>query len=107
MMDWTAVKVTLELAVCTTLILVVLGLPVAYWAANTSRRWLRVIVEASITLPILLPPTVLGFYLLIATGPNSAIGREFQRLLGHRLPFSFGGILLGSVIYNMPFAIRP
>lgn len=106
-MDWQAVKVTLQLAVCTTLILLVLGLPVAYWAATTRNRWLRVIVEASITLPILLPPTVLGFYLLFATGPFSPVGRMIHQLSGQWLPFSFGGILLGSVIYNLPFAIRP
>jgi molybdate transport system permease protein len=106
-MDWVAVRVTVELAISTTLILLVLGLPAGYWIATTRRRWLRVIVEASIALPILLPPTVLGFYLLVATGPRSPLGRAIQDLIGHLLPFSFGGILLGSVIYNLPFAIRP
>jgi molybdate transport system permease protein len=105
-MDWTAVRVTLELAACTTLILLVIGLPMAYWAATT-RRWWRVIVEASIAVPILLPPTVLGFYLLLATGPHSHVGRWIENLTGTLLPFSFGGILLGSVIYNLPFAVRP
>src|SRR5690348_14395187 len=106
MIDWTAVWLTLKLAVCTTAVLLVIGLPLAWWAATT-KRWWRVLVEASIALPILLPPTVLGFYLLVATGPHSLIGRFFERLLGHLLPFSFGGILLGSVIYNLPFAVRP
>ena|SRR5579863_7841558 len=106
-MDWAAVRVTAELAVGTTLILFVLGLPLAYWISTAGYRWLRVIVEASITLPILLPPTVLGFYLLVATGPHSPIGQAIQRLIGRLLPFSFGGILVGSVIYNLPFAIRP
>jgi len=105
-MDWTAVGLTAKLAACTTAILLVLGLPLAYWAATT-RRWWRVLVEASIALPILLPPTVLGFYLLVAGGPRSPIGRFFQSAFGHLLPFSFGGILLGSVIYNLPFALRP
>jgi molybdate transport system permease protein len=105
-MDWSAVRVTLELAACTTLTLFVIGLPLAYWTA-TSRRWWRVLVEASIAVPILLPPTVLGFYLLVATGPHSPLGRFFQTLTGHLLPFSFGGILLGSVVYNLPFAVRP
>lgn len=105
-MDWQAARVTLELAAWTTLILFVVGLPVAYWAATT-RRWWRVLVEASIALPILLPPTVLGFYLLVATGPHSPLGRAIERLSGQLLPFSFGGILLGSVIYNLPFAVRP
>lgn len=106
MVDWTAVWVTLKLAVCTTALLLAIGLPIAWWAATT-RRWWRVLVEASIALPILLPPTVLGFYLLVATGPHSPIGRFFERIAGHLLPFSFGGILLGSVIYNLPFAVRP
>jgi molybdate transport system permease protein len=105
-MDWMAVWVTLKLAACTTAILVALGLPVAWWAATT-RRWWRVLVEASIALPILLPPTVLGFYLLLATGGNSPLGRVVERTFGTMLPFSFGGILLGSVIYNLPFAVRP
>lgn len=105
-MDWTAARVTLELAGCTTLILFVIGLPLAYWAATT-RRWWRVLVEASIALPILLPPTVLGFYLLLATGPHSPLGRSIERLTGELLPFSFGGILVGSVLYNLPFAVRP
>ena len=106
-MDWDAVRVTLKLAVCTTLILLAMGLPVAYWAATTPLRWLRIVVEASIALPILLPPTVLGFYLLLATGPHSPPGVFIEKLFGHRLPFSFSGILLGSVLYNLPFAIRP
>lgn len=105
-MDWTAVRLTLELATCTTLILLVIGLPIAYWAATT-RRWWRVLVEASIALPILLPPTVLGFYLLIAMGPHSPLGQLAGKLIGHLLPFSFAGILVGSVLYNLPFAIRP
>ena len=105
-MDWTAVWVTLKLAACTTAILFVVGLPLAWWAATT-RRWWRILVEASIALPILLPPTVLGFYLLIATGGNSPLGRAIDRTFGAMLPFSFGGILLGSVIYNLPFAVRP
>jgi molybdate transport system permease protein len=105
-MDWTAIRVTVELAACTTLSLLVVGLPLAYWTA-TSRRWWRVLVEASIAVPILLPPTVLGFYLLVATGPHGPLGRWIIRLTGNSLPFSFGGILLGSVIYNLPFAVRP
>ena len=105
-MDWAAVRVTAELAACTTIILLVLGLPLAYWAATT-RRWWRVLVEASIAMPILLPPTVLGFYLLVAIGPHSPLGRWIERLTGNLLPFSFGGILLGSVVYNLPFAVRP
>jgi molybdate transport system permease protein len=106
-MDWEAVQVTLELALCTTLILLGVGLPLAYWIATTRLRAIRVVVEASIALPILLPPTVLGFYLLLATGPHSPLGMAVQKLIGHLLPFSFAGILVGSVFYNLPFAIRP
>lgn len=105
-MDWPAVWVTLKLAACTTVILFAVGLPIAWWAATT-RRWWHVLVEASIALPVLLPPTVLGFYLLLATGGNSPLGRAIGHALGSLLPFSFGGILLGSVIYNLPFAVRP
>lgn len=105
-MDWLALWVTLKLAACTTVILLVVGLPIAWWAATT-RRWWRVLVEASIALPVLLPPTVLGFYLLVATGGNSPVGRILGHVFGALLPFSFGGILLGSVIYNLPFAVRP
>jgi molybdate transport system permease protein len=105
-MDWASIRVTGELAVFTTLILLVIGLPIAYWAATT-RRWWRVLVEASIAVPILLPPTVIGFYLLLLTGPQNPVGRFLQKLNGELLPFSFRGILLGSVIYNLPFAIRP
>ena len=106
-MDWQALRVTLELATATTLILMVIGLPLAYWVATTRARWLRVVVEASVAIPLLLPPTVLGFYLLVVTGPRSPVGASIARLTGNLLPFSFGGILLGSVIYNLPFAVRP
>jgi len=107
MMDWEALWVTLKLAGATTGVLLVLGLPVAYWISVTRLRWLRTLVEASIALPILLPPTVVGFYLLYATGPRSSLGTLIANATGRLLPFSFAGILLGSIIYNLPFAIRP
>ena len=107
MMDWEALWVTLKLAGATTGVLLVLGLPVAYWISVTRLRWLRTLVEASIALPILLPPTVVGFYLLYATGPRSPLGTFIANATGRLLPFSFAGILLGSIIYNLPFAIRP
>ena len=105
-MDWTAAWLTFKLAVCTTAILLAIGLPLAYWAATT-RRWWRSLIEASIALPILLPPTVLGFYLLIGMRPRYAAGRWAGEWVGHGIPFSFAGILLGSIIYNLPFAVRP
>lgn len=105
-MDWQAIRLTLQLAGCTTVILLVLGLPLAYWLATSHWRG-RFLMEAVVTLPLVLPPTVLGFYLLVALGPHSPVGRLFEQLTGGRLPFSFAGILLGSVVGNLPFAVRP
>lgn len=105
-MDWQAIWLTLQLASSTTAILFVLGLPLAYWLA-TSRWPGRFLLEAFVTLPLILPPTVLGFYLLVALGPQSPIGHGYEQLTGGRLPFSFTGILLGSVVGNLPFAVRP
>jgi molybdate transport system permease protein len=98
--------VTAKLAAWTTAILLVLGLPLA--CALASARWRgKFLVEAIVALPLVLPPTVLGFYVLWATGPNSPLGRGFEALTGRRLPFTFLGILLGSVLFNLPFAVRP
>ena len=105
-MDWVAVGLTVKLAALTTLILGVVGLPLAYWLATTRRRW-RPLVDAAVAVPLLLPPTVLGFYLLMATGPNSPIGGLYARVFDGTIPFSFAGILAASVLYNLPFAVRP
>ena len=105
-MDWTAIWLTLRLAACTTVILFVFGLPIAYWLATT-RFPGRFLIEAVIALPIILPPTVVGFYLLCAMGPQSPVGRLYESATGGTLPFSFLGILIGSVLFNAPFAIRP
>jgi molybdate transport system permease protein len=105
-MDWQAVALTVKLAAFTTVLLAIGGLPLAYWLATTRRRW-RAVVDAAVAIPLLLPPTVLGFYLLTATGPTSAIGRLYERLTDGTLPFSFEGVLLASVVYNLPFAVRP
>jgi molybdate transport system permease protein len=104
--DWTAVGVTLKLAALTTLILGVAGLPLAYWLATTKRAW-RPLVDAAVAVPLLLPPTVLGFYVLMGTGPNSLIGRAYGSVFEGTIPFSFAGILAASVLYNLPFAVRP
>ena len=105
-MDWTAVWLTLRLASATALILLVVGLPLAYWLATT--RWRgRFVVEAVVALPIVLPPTVLGFYLLLALGPRGPVGRAVQSATGQTVPFTFTAILIGSVLFNLPFAVRP
>jgi molybdate transport system permease protein len=106
MMDWAAVRLSLQLAACTTLILCGLGLPLAYWLA-VSRWRLKFLVEAVVALPLVLPATVLGFYLLMALGPNSPVGRAYASVTGGRLPFSFAGLLIASVLYSLPFAVRP
>jgi molybdate transport system permease protein len=105
-MDWVAVGLTLKLASLTTLVLAIIGLPLAYWLATTRRRW-RFVVDAAVAVPLLLPPTVLGFYFLMSTGPTTLIGRLYERVFDSTLPFSFAGVLIASVIYNLPFAVRP
>jgi molybdate transport system permease protein len=104
--DWKAVVLTFRLAAWTTALLAVVGLPIASWLA-TSRFRGKAIFEAVVALPLVLPPTVLGFYLLTAMSPRGAAGRLYETVTGSRLAFSFEGILLASVLYNMPFAIRP
>lgn len=105
-MDIQALWLTLRLAAITTLVLLVIGVPLAFWILTTRSR-LRPIVEAITTLPILLPPTVLGFYLLVLLGPRTGFGRLASHLLGHPLAFSFSGLVIGSVIYSLPFAVQP
>ena len=105
-MDWIAFALSLQLAGWTVAVLLPLGLAVARilaWHPFAGRRW----VEAALALPLVLPPTVLGFYLLVAFGGNSPLGRIFESLTGHTLTFSFAGLLLASVIFNLPFAIQP
>ena len=104
-MDPTTIWLTLKLATCTTGILFVIGVPLAYWIAKSKWKG-KFLVEAVVALPLVLPPTVLG-YVLIATGPKSFVGRGYEYLTGSRLAFSFSGILIGSILYNLPFAVRP
>ena len=105
-MDWQAIGLSLRLSACTTLLLLAFGLPLAYWLANT--RWPgKFFIEAVVALPIVLPPTVLGFYVLMAIGPHSPLGRFYESLFGHRLPFTFQGLLVASVLYSLPFAVQP
>ena len=105
-MDYQALRLTLALAAATTAILTLIGLPLSYWLAVSKWRG-KFLVESVVALPLVLPPTVLGFYILFATGPKGTLGIWYQRLTGHLLPFSFAGILLGSVLFNLPFAIWP
>jgi molybdate transport system permease protein len=105
-MDLAAAFLTLQLASVSTIALAVLGIPLAYWLATTRSRW-RPIVDALVALPLLLPPTVLGFYLLMGMGPGTPLGRAYAALAESTLPFSFAGIAVASVIYNLPFAVRP
>lgn len=105
-MELQALGLTLRLATVTTLLLLVIGVPLAFWIVSTRSR-LRPLVEALSTLPILLPPTVLGFYLLVLLGPRTIVGRAAIRFLGHPLSFSFAGLVIGSVIYSLPFAVQP
>ena len=106
MIDWEAVWLSVRLAGATTVVLVVLGMPIAYWLARTRRPW-RPLVEAVVALPLVLPPTVLGFYLLVAMGPDGPLGALWAGATGGRLPFSFEGLLVASVVYSLPFAVQP
>lgn len=104
--DWTALLLTLQLAATTSAILTVLATPLAWWLTR-SRSRVALITEAIVALPLVLPPTVLGFYLLTLLGPHGGVGRAWSALGLSPLPFSFGGILLGSLVYSLPFAVQP
>jgi len=106
MPDLTPLWLTLHLALVTTVVLLVIGTPIAWWLARTRSR-LKVPVEAVTALPLVLPPTVLGFYLLILMSPNSTIGSLWVDLTGDTLTFSFAGLVVASVIYSMPFMVQP
>ena len=106
MLDWQSLWLTLRLATIVAATLMLIGLPLAYWIAFSKQRW-KFLVETVVALPLILPPTVLGFYLLIAFGSQSAFGRWWQSFTGHPLAFSFSGLVLGSVIYSLPFAVQP
>jgi molybdate transport system permease protein len=105
-MDWQAIWLSVKLASATTVILLLLGLPLAYWLTFSTRRW-KFLVEALVALPLILPPTVLGFYILLAIGPRSPVGALYATLTGGLLPFSFGGLLIASVLYSLPFTVQP
>jgi molybdate transport system permease protein len=104
--DITAIGLTLQLAATSTVLLLLLSTPLAWWLARTRSGW-RSVVAALVALPLVLPPTVLGFYLLTALAPGSLAGRFTQWLGLGTLPFSFAGLVLGSVVYSIPFAVQP
>jgi molybdate transport system permease protein len=104
--DLIALGITLKLAGISTLILLLLGTPLAWWMANTRWRF-KFLLEAVVALPLVLPPTVLGFYLLVALGPHGPIGGLMESLGGQPLAFTFTGLVIGSVFYSMPFVVQP
>jgi molybdate transport system permease protein len=104
--DWEAFWLTLQLVAAVSAILLVLGLPLAYWIAFSRWRW-KLLIEAAIALPIVLPPTVLGFYVLLALGSCSPLGRWWQSRTGHTLAFIFAGLVIGSILYRLLFAVQP
>ncbi len=104
--DFIALVITLKLAAITTLILLLLGTPLAWWMAQTRWRF-KFILEAVVALPLVLPPTVLGFYLLVTLGPHGPLGGVMQALGGQSLAFTFTGLVIGSVFYSMPFVVQP
>lgn len=105
-MDWQALTLTLKLATVTTAILLAIAIPLAALLVLGRSRWLAAL-EALAALPLVLPPTVLGFFLLVLLGPRTAVGRGITAVLGHPLAFSFSGLVVGSVIYSLPFAVQP
>src|SRR6202451_2967158 len=104
--DWQAFWLTAQLAFVVSAVLLILGLPLAYWIAFSRWRW-KFLVEAVVALPIVLPPTVLGFYVLVALGLRSPLGRWWESLTGHTLAFTFEGLVIGSLLYSLPFAVQP
>jgi molybdate transport system permease protein len=105
-MDFPALGLTLRLAALTTICLLVVATPLALWIAG-GRGWGRRVVQALVALPLVLPPTVLGFYLLVGLGPATWFGRVLIRIFGHPLAFTFSGLLVASMIYSLPFAVQP
>ena len=105
-MNWTALSTTFQLAAMTSVILLFVGIPIAYWLTYSAWRW-KFLAEAVVALPLVLPPTVLGFYVLVAMGPRSPVGRWYEALIGHPLPFTFEGLVLASTLYSFPFAVQP
>jgi molybdate transport system permease protein len=105
-MDWQALILTLKLDLVVCGLLILIGVPIAFWLAFWHWRW-KFLVEAIVALPLVLPPTVLGFYILLALGPRSPLGKLYEKFWGHGLPFTFEGLVVASVIYSLPFMVQP
>mgnify|MGYP001825446426 CR=1 FL=1 len=105
-MNWGPIILTLQLALVVTIILFVLSIPLAYWLAYTKNR-IRPVIETLVSMPLVLPPTVIGFYLLVIFSPRGWLGGWLEDLFGFQLVFSFGGLVVGSVIYSLPFMVHP
>src|SRR5215813_9165976 len=105
-MNWTAILTTLKLASTTSIILMFVSLPLSYWIAFSKWRWMN-LVEAVVALPLVLPPTVLGFYILVAMGPQSPLGRWYEMIVGRGLPFTFEGLVVASTLSSLPFVVQP
>jgi molybdate transport system permease protein len=105
-MSGAAILTSVKLAMTTTVVLMALGIPLAYWLAFSTRRW-KFLIESAVALPLILPPTVLGFYVLVALGPRSPIGRLSEQIFGSTLPFTFKGLVVASTLYSLPFAVQP
>lgn len=105
-MDWTALGLTLKLATITTLLLMIVAIFIALWLSS-AKTWYKTLIESIVTLPLILPPTVLGFYLLLCFNPNSGLGLLWFKLTNTQLAFSFSGLVIASIIYSLPFAVRP
>jgi molybdate transport system permease protein len=105
-MDWAAIALSLRLATLVSLVLLVVGIPIAYWLTFSSWRG-KFLFESVVALPLVLPPTVLGFYVLVALGSRSPIGRAWQAWTGHGLAFTFEALVIASVLYSLPFAVQP
>ena len=105
-MDWQALLLTLRLDLIVCVLLLLIGIPIALWLAFSHWHW-KFLVEAVVALPLVLPPTVLGFYLLIALGPRSPFGRAYTAISGSNLPFTFSGLVVASIVYSLPFMVQP
>jgi molybdate transport system permease protein len=105
-MDWSAIVLSVKLAAIVAVVLLLIGVPIAHWLTFSRRRWMF-LVEAFVALPFVLPPTVLGLYVLLAIGSNSPIGRAWTAWTGHGLAFTFDALVLASILYSLPFAVQP